>query len=37
MRTLAEQFAEADNDGVLIAGSCIFKPSQDKQCEGGAL
>ena len=37
LRTLAELFAEANDDGILIADSCIFKPNQDKQCEGGAL
>lgn len=36
LRTLAEIFAEADNDGILLAESCIFKPKQSKQCIGGA-
>ena len=37
LRTLAELFAEANDDGILIVESCIFKPNRDKQCEGGAL
>ena len=37
LRTLAELFAEANDDGILIAGSCIFKPNQDRLCEGGAV
>ena len=37
MRSLAEAFGGATDDGILLAGSCIFKPFQDKQCEGGAM
>ena len=37
MRSLAEAFGGANDDGILLAGSCIFKPNQDKQCKGGIM
>ena len=37
LRTLAQLFAEANDDGLLIADSCIYKPNQKMQCEGGAM
>lgn len=37
MRTLAELFAEANDDGILMADSCIFRPNQEKECSGGAF
>lgn len=37
MRTLAELFGGANDDGILLAGSCIFKPNQKYICEGGAM
>ena len=37
LRTLAELFADANDDGLLVANSCIYKPNQEMQCEGGAM
>lgn len=37
MRTIAQLFAESNDEGILVAESCIFKPKQDTECEGGAL
>jgi hypothetical protein len=37
MRTLASLFAQANDDGILIAESCIFVPGRDKTCVGGAF
>jgi hypothetical protein len=36
MKTLADIFAAANDDGILLASSCQFKPSQDLICQGGA-
>lgn len=38
MRTLASFFAvDTNDDGMLLADSCVFKPSQPRQCEGGVV
>ena len=41
MRTLAELFNSADEDGILVAGNCIFKPTEPfiplTSCAGGAV
>ena len=41
LRTLAALFASADDDGILVADSCIFKPTEPftplSSCEGGAV
>jgi hypothetical protein len=37
MRTLAKFFDDANDDGILLADSCIYKPGQERQCEGGAV
>ena len=37
MRTLASLFAEANDDGILIAEKCTFNPNRDTECTGGAL
>ena len=36
LRSLAEIFASADEDGILVAGTCVFKPRQGMECSGGA-
>lgn len=35
LKTLSELFESSNEDGILIAGNCIFKPNQERQCEGG--
>lgn len=37
MRTLAQIFAEANDDGILIADYCIFNPNRDRDCGGGIM
>lgn len=37
MRTLATLFAEANDDGILIADYCIYIPGKEKECVGGAF
>lgn len=37
MKTLAKIFAAANDDGILLADSCQFKPSQTVLCKGGAV
>jgi hypothetical protein len=37
LRTVATLFAEANDDGILIAESCTFVPGRDKECMGGAF
>lgn len=37
LRTLATLFEEANDDGILLAGSCIFKPKQARICIGGTV
>ena len=37
MRTIAQLFASSNEDGILLAESCTFKPGQDKLCVGGIV
>ena len=37
LRTLAELFAEANDDGILIADYCIFNPHRERDCGGGVM
>ena len=37
MRTLAELFKESNDDGILMADTCVFKPNQARDCSGGAI